>query len=75
MITISFFIMGTKDIIGNFIALKNKGAKIYDPFLTMLDCIKCVSFWLTLIMTGSFIIACQVSFVAYLLDKYILSKY
>ena len=34
-----------------------------------LGCIKCVAFWLTLICTFDFILACQASLIAYILDE------
>ena len=34
-----------------------------------LGCIKCVAFWLTLLCTFDFILACQASLIAYILNE------
>jgi hypothetical protein len=34
-----------------------------------LGCIKCVAFWLTIICTFDFILACQAALLAYILDE------
>ena len=34
-----------------------------------LGCIKCVAFWLTLLFTFDFILACQAALLAYILDE------
>ena len=69
MIVVSFFAYGLRDMINNFLKLKEKGARFYDPFIDIISCLKCLSFWITMIWTGSFIIACYVSFIWFITFK------
>jgi hypothetical protein len=75
MICVSFFLIGVPDMIQSFLDLKKRGARIYDPILKILQCIKCTSFWVTLFFTLSFFTACQVCLLAFIIDKYIISRY
>lgn len=75
MMCVSFFIMGLPNMIQQFIDLKKRGSRIYDPILKILECYKCTTFWVVLFWSLDFFMACQLSLVAFLIDKYIISKY
>ena len=75
ILCVAFFVLGLPQMINSIIKLKEKGAKIYDPFITIIECYKCTTFWVALAMSGSFFVACQLSVIAYIVDKYIISKY
>ena len=40
----------------------------------VLSCLKCVAFWIGLALTGNIFVACGVSLIAYVLDRFILSR-
>jgi len=75
MLCISFFVMGIPDMIRNLVDLKKKGSRIYDPILKILECYKCTTFFVVLFFTLDFFFACQLSGVAFFIDKYIISRY
>lgn len=75
MMSVSFFLMGLPKMIKHFTDLKKKGARIYDPFLKILECYKCTTFWFVLFWSLDFFFACQLSVIAFLIEKYIINKY
>jgi len=58
--------------VGDVLEKVNEMTKGWSHSLTVLQssslCMKCVSFWLTLICTQDFILACQVSFLGHLIS-------
>lgn len=47
--------------------LKNKKHILRLPFIIS-SCWRCISFWLTLLVTRDFVLACEVSMIAHLID-------
>ena len=55
-------------------SIKKDWTNIIKTFRYILNCIKCCTFWISLIYTGDFTTALICSFIAYLLDLYILKN-
>ncbi len=75
LISVSWFVTNTSEmleIVNQFLKGFKKGLKFLAIHLT---CIKCVSFWLTLIFTMDFCFATFVSLLAYILDAKVLNSF
>jgi hypothetical protein len=44
---------------------------IYNLFKLLITCLKCVSFWITLIYTGNIVLASGMAFISFFYDKFI----
>jgi hypothetical protein len=56
-----------------YLKLKSVRIKKFIDILNLMGCVKCNAFWIGLLLTGNFWIAVWSSFIAYLIDKYILT--
>jgi hypothetical protein len=44
---------------------------LYNLFKLLITCLKCVSFWITLIYTGNIVLASGMAFISFFYDKFI----
>ncbi len=73
IVSVSFFATHTSEFIEELNQiLKNKRNILKIPG-KILMCMKCTSFWVTLIWTQDFLLSTQISLLAFLFDKYILT--
>ena len=74
IISLAFFFSHTEEFFDEINLIAEKKKNIIKIPGKILKCIKCNSFWLTLIFSQDFFLATQISLLAYLLDKYLLNK-
>ena len=70
ILLIGWFLTQLKDMYIKVTQLKIR--KLID-ILNLMGCLKCNSFWVGIILTQNIWVALTVSFIAYLIDKYILT--
>lgn len=61
--------------VGSTLQLIKDNMNFWKLFGLLTSCYKCITFWLALSMTGDIVIAGVTAFIAYIIDKYILSTF
>jgi len=73
LISVFWFFTHTEEFIEELNLILKRFKNIFKIPLKIIGCIRCLSFWGTLIYTQDFVFACQVSLIAFIIDKYVLS--
>jgi len=73
IICLSWFLTFANDFINEANEILKNKKNIFKIPTKILQCIKCTAFHVTLIWTQDFLLATQISLLAFLLDKYIIS--
>lgn len=74
LIAVAWFITQAENFLEEINQILKNWKRIFKIPIKIISCIKCASFWLTISWTQDFVLACQVSLFASLLDKYLLSS-